>query len=180
MLVASFLSKARAFARFEEVVAEYAIVPERLTRVGAATVVCAEGVLGLALVTGTGGLLAVALTAVLFTVFGVAVAINLRRGRRVPCGCFGSTEEEISRRTLARVGLLITAATTLIAMVLSGSSLTAVSELMAGGSQEFGYMLQIASLGGFLILVGMWILALPEVIRLLSPRVTAPQEEKEG
>ena len=39
--------------------------------------------------------------------FAIAVTVNLKRGRVLPCYCFGGSEgEQISRRTLARLALL--------------------------------------------------------------------------
>lgn len=176
VLIASFFSKVRAFSRFEEAVAEYAIVPARLVKGGAAIVVCAEGILGLALMTGTGGIFTIALTAFLFTVFGAAVAINLRRGRLVPCGCFGDKDERISMRTLVRLTLLISVVVLLLALTWSGTSLTTLAALVEEDTSSLVYVLEIASLSSFLILAAMWVLSMPELLRLLPVAISTRRQ----
>jgi hypothetical protein len=178
VLIASFLSKVRAFSKFEEALVQYSIVPERLVKGGAATVVCAEGILGLALLTGTGGLFPIVLTAVLFAAFGAAVAINLRRGRLVPCGCFGDREERISMRTLARLTLLIAAAVALLGLTVSGTGLTTLAALVGEGTSSFAYVFEIATLSSFLILAAMWILSLPELFRLLPLMISTRRQAR--
>lgn len=176
VLIASFVSKVRAFPSFEEAVAEYAIVPERLARGSAVIVVFAEGLLGLALITGAGGLFVIVLTAVLFGSFGAAVVINLRRGRLVPCGCFGDREERISMRTFARLTLLVSAVVLLLALTWSGTSRTTLTGLVEEGTSSLVYVLEIASLSSFLILAAMWILSMPELLRLLRVAISTPRQ----
>jgi uncharacterized membrane protein YphA (DoxX/SURF4 family) len=68
--------------------------------------------LGALLVSGLVRPLAAALAAVLLVLFSVLLAVNLARGRRPPCGCFGSrSREPISGWSLVRnLGLLALAA----------------------------------------------------------------------
>ena len=68
--------------------------------------------LGALLVSGLVRPLAAALAAVLLVLFSVLLAVNLARGRRPPCGCFGSrSREPISAWSLVRnLGLLALAA----------------------------------------------------------------------
>jgi hypothetical protein len=167
VLLASFLSKIRAFSRFEQAVLGYALVPVRLVREVAALMICAEGLLALALLTGTGGLFALSSTAMLLTVFAAAVAINLRRGRLVPCGCFGDNDERISLRGLTRLLLLLSGVVSLLALTFSGTNLTTLAALVEEGVSSAVYVLTIATVSSFLILAGTWILWMPELFRLL-------------
>jgi uncharacterized membrane protein YphA (DoxX/SURF4 family) len=68
--------------------------------------------LGAVLVSGLVRPLAAALAAVLLVLFSLLLAVNLARGRRPPCGCFGSrSREPISAWSLVRnLGLLALAA----------------------------------------------------------------------
>ena len=62
-----------------------------------------ELVVGGLLVAQVGGRWTAALACLLLAVFTVAVAIRLRLGDQVPCGCFGETSSEpVSRATLVR------------------------------------------------------------------------------
>lgn len=178
VLVLSFWSKIRNFSLVEEVVGQYEIIPARFARVAATVLTVVEACLGIALITGIGAVFALSLTALLFAVFAGAVAVNLRRGRDVPCGCFGNSDERISSRTLMRLVLLLSAVTTLAVVMNSGGSLTTITELFDEGAMSIVYVLQIASLASFALLAGMWILSTPEVFRMFGS-VTAPGESSD-
>ena len=68
--------------------------------------------LGAVLISGLVRPLAAALAAVLLVLFTVLLAVNLARGRRPPCACFGSrSRQPISAWSLVRnLGLLALAA----------------------------------------------------------------------
>jgi hypothetical protein len=54
----------------------------------------------------------------MFIAFGVAVGVQLVRGRDVPCVCFEvSGEERVSPRTLGRLALLVIAEAMLVARI---------------------------------------------------------------
>ena len=66
-----------------------------------------EVALGLQLLADGGTALAAGGALVLLSVFGVAVGVNLRRGRHIPCFCLGaSCNDEIGPATLMLIGLL--------------------------------------------------------------------------
>ncbi|HUP69048.1 MAG TPA: MauE/DoxX family redox-associated membrane protein [Acidimicrobiales bacterium] len=72
-----------------------------------------EVVLGALLVAGVGLPWTALLAAGLLTVFAVAVAIRVRRGDAVPCGCFGETSPQpVGRDTVLRNVLLVILALT--------------------------------------------------------------------
>jgi hypothetical protein len=87
--------------------------PPALPPPTAFAVIAIEVFLAGALLTGSLAGIALPLTILLLVAFLMAVLINLDRGRKVPCGCFGDRSEIISGRVLVRVVLLLTAATLL-------------------------------------------------------------------
>lgn len=102
------LSKLRAFASFRDALAAYRILPDAIATPAAAGLLAAElGAAGLLLhpVTaraaglGAAGLLAL---------YGAAIALNLRRGRRdLDCGCAGpGARRPVSEGLVARNALL--------------------------------------------------------------------------
>jgi hypothetical protein len=97
------------------------------------------------------------------------VATNLRRGRRVPCGCFGGESERISARSLVRLALLLAAV--LVLAVVPTSPVT-VGTLAANGASGLAYLAEVGSTALFVVLAGAWLLSLPELaftLRQLRP-----------
>jgi hypothetical protein len=89
VLLRAFVAKARVPRRFIEAVRAYALLPPGIAPIAAGGLLLAEPVLALALLTGWGGALAWDATVLLLGLFLIAVAVNLRRGRQIPCGCLG-------------------------------------------------------------------------------------------
>jgi hypothetical protein len=95
LLLASGAVKMLQLAQFEEAVRGFELLPGRLVLALARALPVIETLIGFALLLGVGfesKLLgsAAAGAMMLFLTFGVAVAINLLRGRRkIACGCFG-------------------------------------------------------------------------------------------
>ena len=86
ILVSSLVSKLCGYRRFREIVARYEVVPAELTGTASALVVFWEtaAIAGLWVSPEDGALLAAAL----FGTYGMAVAVNLVRGRTsIDCGC---------------------------------------------------------------------------------------------
>jgi hypothetical protein len=148
-------------------VVDYEILPIRIATSAALAIIVMEVLLAVAFVSGWLTELALALAAGLLLVFMIAVAINLRRERLISCGCFGSSSETISLRTLARLTLLLTAIL-LLAIALRISGDTAVPKLasMSVDGATLTYMLQAVSFACFLVLVGAWVLSFPELASL--------------
>jgi|ERR1051326_5489978 hypothetical protein len=114
LLLASALAKLANSGRFAEAVRGFQLVPVSLERVVAWSIIAGEGLSGLALLLAAilrQSLLNVAAVAamVLFSVFGLAMAVNLLRGRKkISCGCFASDEQTvISWWLVGRNGLLV-------------------------------------------------------------------------
>ena len=111
LLLGAAWHKARQGPGFEAILAEYKLLPGAVIGVAARLVPALEAVLGLAWVAGFALPLVASLTAVLFAVYGLAIAINLLRGRRhIDCGCgFGGRSGRggtLSWLLVARNGLL--------------------------------------------------------------------------
>jgi len=159
--VASKLTHHRAFARAIE---DYEIVPEPMALSLSVSIILIETWLGVTHFAGWWLRVAAPLGIGVFITFAVAVAINLRRGRVLPCYCFdASGGEPISDRTLLRLVLLIFIEAFLMA---NPSQLSTYSAVSAG-------TLYLADLAWYffcamLLLVAFsWLLSLPEVAELL-------------
>ncbi|MGH7717320.1 MAG: MauE/DoxX family redox-associated membrane protein [Gemmatimonadaceae bacterium] len=83
------LSKMRSFGVFREQAADYRIFPYKLTSALAAGVIVLELSAATMLLIPPTRKLGAVITAALLAGFLVAMALTLRRGRRVSCGCFG-------------------------------------------------------------------------------------------
>jgi putative oxidoreductase len=150
---------------FMRSVAAYAILPTGLVRLSALGLIMVEGFLALAFLTGWLTEIALPLAAIVLVAFLVAIGINLRRGRRIPCGCLGGASETISPRALGRLLLLLTAVLLLSLTKWGGSATPKPGEI---------YTVDTAFVAAFLVLTATWLLSLPEVITLIRPRRTTP------
>jgi Methylamine utilisation protein MauE len=114
LLGAGAIGKVRDRATFRAAVDGYDLLPARAVGLAAWLFPIAEGGLALALVApGSFGVRSAALAgaALLFAVYGVAIAINLARGRReIDCGCGGAAHVPLSGWLVARNALLVAAA----------------------------------------------------------------------
>jgi len=88
---------------FEQVVSEYRAVPESMSRAVARVIPPTETALGVCLLLGALVRPAAFVAAALLVAFTVAIALNLVRGRRIACGCFGTiSSREVSWFAVAR------------------------------------------------------------------------------
>lgn len=153
LFAAAALHKLWDFTAFTGYVADYRLVPERLSRAAAALAAGAELLaVGLLVVPGgqaAGSSLAIAL--LLF--YATAIAVNLARGRdRIECGCGGAVQP--LSRTLVLRNLALSA---VVAAGLGGTTGAldaggAVTALLAGSTLWVGYALidQILANGAYL------------------------------
>jgi Methylamine utilisation protein MauE len=157
------IPKLRDRATFTRTVARYRLLPRRLTRPFAAAVIATESFLAVAFLTGW--LLPVALpaAATVLTLFAVAVALTMRRGRRIPCGCFGGESESISGRSLARLGTLLAGVVVVAAVQPTGVTVTA---LVREGAPALRYLVGVGGVAAFLFLAATWLLSLRELASL--------------
>lgn len=115
LLASGAVQKARDFAGFRAAIEGYELLPTRAAGPAAIAFTGLEAVLASLLVVPAGiGLRTAALgaTALLFALYGTAIAINLARGRRdIDCGCSGPAARiPLSGWLLARNALLAGAA----------------------------------------------------------------------
>jgi methylamine utilization protein MauE len=153
---------------FAQGVSEYRILPSYLAFGVGMLLIPLEFFLGVSHLTGW--LLAYTVPMGLATLasFAVAVAVNLRRGRSLPCYCFGSQDRErISGRTLARLLLLFACEL----LLLLDAGLFKASPLVYPDRIHSFHDLALASFWAiFLLIAGSWLLSAPEVIELWRKR----------
>jgi uncharacterized membrane protein YphA (DoxX/SURF4 family) len=132
LLVLAAATKLADRQGFRRAVAEYAVLPETLVGPFAVLLPWLELTLGLLLLVGLGTTVAAALAAPLFLSFGLAIGVNLLRGRQFDCHCFGSVHNE----SIGWPALLRSAALVLVALVVSlGASPFGALDLVLFGSE---------------------------------------------
>jgi len=151
--------KLRDSKGFADGLAAYRIVPASWTGFSSLLVIGLEGFLGV--VHLTGHLLKIGLWVglVLVVSFAVAVAVNLVRGRALPCYCFGSSESIISWATLGRLALLA------FGEVLLLKTYKPVDLLSAAALPQVAYALFWSIL---LLVTVSWMFAAGDVVRVLK------------
>jgi len=152
-----------AFARS---VVEYRILPAGLAYAFGLILLPIEAFLAAALLAGWSPGLVLSLAALVFGTFLVAVGLNLKRGRRISCGCFGKSTEKISPRAAVRLALLL--AVSLLLGILEVSGRVPLPELApTQGLAAFFDSVFTLFLAAFFLLMGAWILHAPELRDLL-------------
>jgi uncharacterized membrane protein YphA (DoxX/SURF4 family) len=152
----SVLPKLRRPEEFRRIVAAYALLP-RWAAVVAPAVIAIEVFLALAFVSGW--LVEVAVVVALHVIVGFAFAttVNLRMGRRISCGCFGGSDEQISGRSLVRLGEMALAVAALGGGMLTDVvAPTTVSWLASQGFASVAYVVAVMGLSMFFIVVSLW------------------------
>jgi Methylamine utilisation protein MauE len=177
VLLFSSLGKWRDPMGFAQGVANYDVLPDRLAVIFGLLLVPLETVVAVSHLTGWWISATVFLGLAMFGSFAVAVAINLRRGRSLPCYCFGDRKNEtISPQTLARLLLLI-AGEGLLLLSLQTSGTANLVYYQLATPQEFGFALFWTA---FVVVVAMWVLGLPDLHELLrSRRLEARAEQQD-
>jgi hypothetical protein len=157
--------KVRRPAQFAGTVAGYGILPRRLVPAATLGLIAVESFLAVAFLSGWMTAIALPLAIVMVVVFAAGVTVNLRRGRRIACGCFGSDGEPISARSLARLSVMLAAVAVLAAMP---ASTVTVATLADRGASGAAYLVQVGGTTCFLLLAATWALNLPEVVSTLK------------
>ncbi len=184
----SSLPKLRRPSAFAQRVAEYELLPSPIVRIVSAALILAEAFLAVAFLTGLLIDVALPLAIVTLVIFIVAVSANLRRGRTIRCGCFGDGNEQISSLSIARLLLLLTSVLFLTALRVAGGATSLGAVFGADGKPISADVLQAVLQAVFLLLLGMWILRLPELFLIArglrwsqaSPRRTELGRGKEA
>lgn len=91
VLLLAGVAKGLRLQGFSKIVGAFDVVSKRHVRLVSLSIVLAECVVGVGLLTGVALRLWALIAAVLFVLFATAIAYNLLRGRpHIPCGCFGT------------------------------------------------------------------------------------------
>jgi hypothetical protein len=167
MFLVSASSKLRRPRLFQRIVTNYRLLPREASPFIAGLVIAAEAFLAAALLSGELVEPAVALAAVVLTAFSAAIAVNIRRGRAIPCGCFGAAETPISWRSLARNAFILVALIVLAALRPAGTGWRAVT---SGGPSSVEAFISVLALALGLVLAATWLLSLPELKAIVDPQ----------
>lgn len=152
--------------RFVWGVVEYRVLPVPLALAYGLVLLPLEGFVAVTLISGWMATIGALLAVVLLGSFLVAVALNLHRRRAIPCHCFGgAASEQISKRSLARIGLLLAA----MLVVLLGQRSAEILLVSIGVATVYsGYRLLDGllwlSLAAAVLTAGMWLLTLPDLL----------------
>jgi hypothetical protein len=152
IFVVSAATKLRDPRAFRRTVLGYALLPTPLAGVASAVVIGAETALAVALLTGWMATVAVPVAGALVGLFLVAVAVNLRRGNRVACGCFGG-DDAISGATVARLASLLA----LVAVLLAMPESVPLDQVVADGRGAFSYVVEIGALAAAMVAIAAWL-----------------------
>ena len=163
---------------FYEAVVDYEVLPSRWERPFAYLLPFAETALGLLLLLGLGTTAAAALAVPLFASFGIAIGVNVARGRHVDCHCFGAVHrEEIGWPALLRsfalaLGALVVAA--------GASRFGAVEAALLGSSEDLPAAAEVIPIVFLAAVVFDVLVLLPEAVafragfaRAFAPRPAA-------
>jgi uncharacterized membrane protein YphA (DoxX/SURF4 family) len=111
LLVLAGVTKLTDRPAFRQAVAEYQLLPVALERPFAMALPWIEVAIGALLLLGLGTMAVAALAVPLFASFGIAIGVNLARGRSFNCHCFGSVQSDpIGWGALVRSVALVVAA----------------------------------------------------------------------
>ncbi len=145
--------------RFARGLAAYRILPGSWANPASLLVIALESLLAVAHLTGYLLGIAVPVGLGLLGSFGVAVGVNLKRGRALPCYCFGRSGDTISSATLARLVLMASGEAFLL-----GAHRPIYTPQLALPDLAFALFWAAVTL-----LTGLWLFALRDLGRLLRP-----------
>lgn len=160
VFLVSSASKLRNPRRFARALTEYQILPAGLKNITAGLVIGLEILLGIAHLTGQLLTYALPVGVALLGTFAVALGLNLKRGRALPCHCFGQDSRAISGATLVRLALLASGE-----VFLWKAHQTVYVQLIPFPELTFG-LFWAASL----LAAGLWVFAAGDLISLFRPR----------
>lgn len=173
VFVLSVIPKLQRPREFARTVANYKVVSPALSRAVAPAVIAAEAFLAGSLLTGWLAEAALPLAIVLLLAFAAGVALNLRRGRDISCGCFGERAEPISPRTLVRLAVILLAVCLVIA---ADGSPFAFGSAHPDDATALEYAVQAGAIGAALAVIAVWLLHLPEIASVVRLRGDATEE----
>lgn len=148
---------------FQATLGAYAILPKQVIREAALLLVLTEAVVGLLLIVGKAVTTASVLALVMIAIFASGVTVNLLRGRSIECGCFGTSSDVISARSLVRLGLV---ALPPLVLLVDRSPGIALRDVLLDRDEALARSTVSSAMALCLVIVGMWILATPQLVRL--------------
>jgi hypothetical protein len=144
------------------------VVPARAVAFAAWALTAVEAFLALSFLSGWLVVVAVPLSAVTLAAFAGVTSVNLRRGRDVPCGCFGNAEEQVSARSLVRLALLAAGlAGYAVAVVSPEATPVSADWLGAHSGSVAAYVLEVATLSVALLVAATWTLSARELLTVV-------------
>jgi len=171
----SGVGKALSSRALVDVIMDYRLLSRRQARIAAPLLPVGEIVLGGLCIVGVGLPIAASLIALLLLVFTMAIAINLARGRRFACNCFGDSKMAIGPAALLRNSLLLVLAVFVAVRSLPLHSLAMTGVQWQQDSRMFLTLDTLAPLAAAVLLLLSAILLLGEVDVLFS----TPSHSKE-
>lgn len=161
---------------FARGVADYEVLPERLSLAFGMFLLPLETALAVSHLTGWKLQLAAPIGFGMFISFAFAVGLNLVRGRNLPCYCFGAgAGESISIRALVRLLALLGGESFLIfSPARHGADLLLYHQV--GSLREFGFALFWAAL---LIVAVTWLLSLADLVELLRSHGSSEEQPQQ-
>jgi len=163
---------------FARGVREYKLLPDSLAFVMGLLLIPIEIIIGISHLVGWLMSYMTVLALATLISFAIAVTVNLKRGRVLPCYCFGSHGgEQISRRTLVRLGLLIAGEL----FVLADPALFAPDRLTYPERiADLVLLITILICAVFILVVGRWVLTVPDIVDLFRPCPSCKAELRVG
>jgi len=162
LLLLAGLSKLAGRESFRAAVAEYKVLPGAFERPFATVVPWLEVGLGVALLLGLGMTAAAALAVPLFLSFGIAIGVNIARGRAFDCHCFGAVQRDpIGAGALARSLALAVAA---LVVAIGTSRFGALEHPLFGSSASMPSMAEIVPVVFLAALIIDVLVLLPETV----------------
>jgi len=152
---------------FAQGVMEYQVLPDRVSYLAGLLLIPTEILIAATHLTGWLLSFGVLLGVIALACFTAGVAVNLKRGRLLPCHCFGDSKRDvISGRTLARLVLLMVGELLLLADVAFSRANNPVILDLVRDAPEFGSAFLSAM---FLLVFGNWLIYASDVAKLLQP-----------
>lgn len=136
-------------------VAEYRLLPDRLAPLLAVGLIAVESFLAVAFLFNWMRSIAQVLALCVLVIFMAGVTINLRRGRRIPCGCFSAGGEPISARSVVRLVFLIVA---VVLVAILPTPPVSLATLWNGGSMALADLVQVGETAFLLFITAAWLL----------------------
>lgn len=165
----SMLTKLQAPVRFGRAVVEYHVLPVVLSYYAAFLLIAVEGLLAVSHLSGRMLLLGAYVSLSVLACFTIGVGLNLWRGRKLYCYCFGGHHKElISSTTLSRIVLLGCGEIILIVLLRSQSTRTQLGVLHINTLRELGFSVFWTSV---VIIIANWLVSMGHVYQLLFRRV---------